>query len=242
MYAERLYAFVLPLTVSCGRAAGETVVKNRNITPERPADASAAAAQGSSAARTNVEDGSKDARRADALLAKRCLAGEVAAWEEFYAQCHDPLCLSIKVLLGRTGSDASLVDEIAAKVWYALVANDGELLSRYNPRRKARLITFMRALAKDEISRHFRSEVRRRERELVALRERPQYHGAELEHSNSSLSEFLGTLTLGEREFCGEYLLAPADEAGPQVYSSASIWQFTRRIYRKLTKFLAIRP
>ena len=72
---------------------------------------------------------------ADGLLAKRCLAGEVAAWEQLYAQCHEPLLVSIRIMLGSQSADANLVDEIAARVWYALVANDGELLSRYKPSR-----------------------------------------------------------------------------------------------------------
>ena len=33
----------------------------------------------------------------------------------------------------------NLVDEIAARVWYALVANDGELLARYKPNRRCSL-------------------------------------------------------------------------------------------------------
>ena len=85
-----------------------------------------------------------------------------------YAQCHDPLCASIRVMLGRRGSDVDFIDEIAARVWYRLVDNDGELLSRFSPERGARLITFMCALAKDEVCRHARNEVRRRDRELVA--------------------------------------------------------------------------
>ena len=48
--------------------------------------------------------------RADALLAQRCLAGEVAAWEQLYRQCHEPLLASIRVMLGRQSSDVSLVD------------------------------------------------------------------------------------------------------------------------------------
>ena len=58
-----------------------------------------------------------------------------AAWparwphgRRLYAQCHEPLLLSIRIMLGPRNTDANLVDEIAARVWYALVANDGELL------------------------------------------------------------------------------------------------------------------
>lgn len=80
-----------------------------------------------------VEDASKAFLQADRQLVDRCLAGEVAAWEEFYAQCHDPLCTAIRIMLGRPHGDPNLVDEIASRVWYALVANDGKLLGRYSP-------------------------------------------------------------------------------------------------------------
>jgi hypothetical protein len=177
--------------------------------------------------------------RADGLLAERCLAGEVAAWEQLYAQCHEPLLVSIGILLGRQNSDVNLVDEIAARVWYALVADDGELLARYDAARGARLVTFLRALAKDEIVRHFREEVRRRNRELLALRERPRHQERTLGQQVSSLAEFLCTLTPQERVFCSDYLLAEPAAEGP--YSSASIWQLSHRIYHKLLGFLNIR-
>lgn len=176
--------------------------------------------------------------RADGLLAKRCLAGEVAAWEELYAQCHEPLLVSTRILLGGQSKDADLVDEIAARVWYALVAKDGELLSRYNPKRGARLVTFLRALAKDEIARHIRGEVRRRKRELSSLRERPRDPMKDFGHSDDSLSEFLGTLTPHERVFCNDYLLAEPSGAKEQSHSTANIWQLSHRIYRKLLRFL----
>ena len=57
---------------------------------------------------------------------------------------------------GRTGTIPELVDEITARVWYALVADDGKLLERYDPSRGARLITFLRALTKGVASGYFR--------------------------------------------------------------------------------------
>ena len=175
---------------------------------------------------------------ADSLLAERCLAGEVAAWEQFYAQCHEPLLVSVRIMLGPQSSDANLVDEIAARVWYALVANDGELLARYKPDRGARLITFMRALAKDEMVRYFRAEIRRRNRELTTMRERPQHRGEDAGQPVNSLAEFLGTLTRHERGFCGDYLLAEPSGAVEQKYSRANIWQLSHRIRCKLLQFL----
>ena len=81
-----------------------------------------------------AEEVSEECLQADRKLVDRCLAGEVAAWEEFYAQCHDPLCTAIRIILGRSHGDANLVDEIAARVWYALVADDGALWSGIRPR------------------------------------------------------------------------------------------------------------
>ncbi len=79
-----------------------------------------------------MEDAAEAFLQADRQLVDRCLAGEVAAWEEFYAQCHKPLGTAIRIMLGRP-HDPNLVAEIAARVWYALVAKDGELLARYSP-------------------------------------------------------------------------------------------------------------
>ncbi len=185
------------------------------------------------------EDTDVTGTHGDGLLAERCLAGEVAAWEQLYAQCHQPLLVSIGILLGRQSSDANLADEIAARVWYALVANDGELLARYDATRGARLITFLRALAKNEIVRHFREEVRRRNRELSAIRERPRHQERTLSQQVNSLTKFLCTLTPQEKVFCSDYLLAePAAAEGP--YSSASIWQLSHRVYHKLLRFLNV--
>ena len=174
--------------------------------------------------------------QADLRLVKRCVDGEVAAWEELYAQCHEPLCTSIRAMLGRHG-DANLVDEIAARVWYAVVNNDGELLARYTPKRGARLITFLRTLARDEMGRYFRGEVRRHQREQAAMQDRPPPSGVDFAQTMGLLREFLGTLSVGEREFCQDHLLAQPNE-GQTQHTSASIWQRTRRIYKKFLRFL----
>ena len=174
----------------------------------------------------------------DYRLAERCLAGEVAAWEELYGMCHEPLCLSIKFMLCATGRDPNLVDEMAARVWYALVAKDGALLARYSPKRGARLITFLQSLAKDQISRHFRSEHRRSQRERTAVRERHTSGGFESEYSASDLNEFLATLTPQEYRFCCEILLADENTGGKRSRSKPNVWQLTHRVYQKLCGFL----
>ncbi len=177
----------------------------------------------------------------DRQLVDRCLRGDVAAWEELYEQCHPTLVKSIEILLGHGHSDQHLVDEIAARVWYALVADDGQLLARFDPDRGALLTTFLRMLAKDEVSRHFRTERRRRERELSALRERSRHQLADFNLPVASLSAFMATLTPHERGFCGEHLLSIPPESGEtrrEEPTPAAAWQLTHRIHKKLLKFL----
>lgn len=118
-----------------------------------------------------------EALAADARLAERCIAGEVAAWDELYAGCHDRLLASIVALLGGRSDDPNFVDEIAAQVWHALVKNDGELLLRYDPARGARLVTFIQTVAKDILNRHRRSERRRLDREGTVSAEHEQLAG-----------------------------------------------------------------
>ena len=176
----------------------------------------------------------------DRKLVERCLAGEVAAWEELYAQCHQPLLSLISAMLRQP--DASLVDEIAARVWYALVENDGELLGRFDPARGTRLITFMRALARDLAARHYRSELRRQKREREVLRQKSRYHIPEEDATDASLDEFMATLTPHERGFCSRHHLATPSDEGEQLASPDSVWQLTRRIRRKLLRFLHREP
>ena len=201
--------------------------------------------EGPKAERVNLESDGPDpaALEADRRLAKRCVAGEVAAWEEFYARCHDALLANVQTLLGDRTSDANVVDEIAAQVWYALVANDGKLLARYDPAHGGRLTTFMRAIAKDLVCRHFRSEQRRLDREREASQDKPPHHADDRDRLESSLDEFLETLEPGERQFCDEHLLSsPGDgngEAGQNgELSHAGFWRRTRRVYRRLLGFL----
>jgi hypothetical protein len=169
----------------------------------------------------------------DLQLAQRCVAGEVAAWEQIYAQCHDPLSASVKVMLGAQSRDANLVDEIVARVWYTLVANDGEVLAQYKPKRGS-LVTYMRTLARDQITRYFREELRRRKREQSSVRAQPLANSSPVD----SLAEFLGTLTPHEQVFCSENLLAESTGTVPEAQSTTNIWQTSHRIYRKLLRFL----
>lgn len=189
------------------------------------------------------DESSADGVRADAALVERCRAGEVAAWSEIYAQCHDSLLAAIKIMLGPQNGDLDLVDELAARVWYSLVANDGALLRKYNPKRSVRVITFLAALAKDQIMRYFRGERRRQKLEIEASHENAKCDTGRAIEPDASLSEFLLTLTPKERGFADQYLLAAAgpEEGVPDSgcgFSLSNIWQLTGRVRRKLLSFL----
>jgi DNA-directed RNA polymerase specialized sigma24 family protein len=189
----------------------------------------------------DLEKPSQEGALADQRLAERCVAGEVAAWEELYSQCHDPLLASIRSMLGARAADPSLVDEITARVWYALVEEDGAMLTRYDPERGARLITFLRALAKDIACRHFRTERRRRGREAAAGRERTREKSGNHEKSADSMHDFFTTLTPEEETFCHEHLLdTPSNGRGKGHLgnSTTSLWRWSRRVYEKLRRFL----
>ncbi len=211
-------------------------------------DDSTSRSRGSCAASADKQSSRRGLDNADGILrdkalVERCLAGEVGAWEELYAQCHDQMIRSVEIMLGPRAGDVDLVDEMAARVWHALVADDGQLLSRYEIDRGARLITFMRALAKDTISRHFRSERRRLQREREVLLERANYHTADHCEPITSLTEFLDTLTQAERTFCGEHLLtqtsAAAAAQAPLNSGGNNSRQLAFRIRKKLLKFVS---
>jgi len=59
-------------------------------------------------------------------------------------------------MLGPGRSDSSRVDEIASRVWYALVRNDGELFESFDPTRPKRLGASLREMARIEIMQYVR--------------------------------------------------------------------------------------
>lgn len=181
----------------------------------------------------------REAIQQDFCLAQRCFAGEVAAWEELHRLFNDKLTTTIRSLLRGRSTDFNLAEELAAQVWYALIADDGALMARFDPNRGARLITYMRMIAREVINRHFRSEHRRTAREIEALRRTSQHRSLEQDYTEVSLDEFLATLSQRERQFCQEYLCdVQPSTTGAAPMSRANIWQRTHRLYRRLLAFM----
>jgi hypothetical protein len=177
---------------------------------------------------------------ADRKLIERCLAGDVGAWSVLYQQTHDSLLATIRNFLGRAAQDRNLVEEIAARVWYALVKNDFELLAKFDVRRGCRLSTILSVLAKSETRMLFRSERRRRSREQLVSR--PELD-SELSIGPAALvsdEDFLGTLSPAERTFYLDVLVASSEQRqlAQQAYSSENIWQLNYRVRKKLERFI----
>ncbi len=172
----------------------------------------------------------------DRRLAERCISGEVAAWEELYGRFHGPLCRAISGMLGRGGSDLSRVDEIAARVWYALVRNDGALLGRFDPAQHTRLGGFLRGLARIEIMQYFRAEYRRRAQEAASPCRDGGGSAASDWQMAAMIEDFSSTLTVREQEFLEEHLLGQS-EGEKRDLSEASFWQLCHRIRSKLKAF-----
>ena len=175
---------------------------------------------------------------ADRALIDQCLSGEPQAWSALYRHCHDGLLGSIRAFLGRNASDASLVDEIAARVWYALVRDDFELLARYDVNRGCRLTTFLSVLAKTEARLLLRSERRRRIREHAVSRQESGRPVTSQSSETISEEEFVATLSPAERSFYDDVLKASCDAQEAVNYSPQNTWQLRHRVKKKLERFL----
>lgn len=174
----------------------------------------------------------------DRLLVERCLAHDPAAWSQMYARFHETLRSAIKAYLGRASQDANLLDEIAARVWYALVRDDFKLLAKFDAARGCRLATFLSVLAKSESRMLLRAERRRKTREQAVSKgeaERDPTSGALGRLSNE---EFVKSLSPAERKFYLEVLVTPGQLDDETDYTAQNAWQLRHRVRRKLERLL----
>jgi DNA-directed RNA polymerase specialized sigma24 family protein len=178
--------------------------------------------------------------RHDRLLVERCLAGDDDAWEQVYRQCHPRLLGFIDGMLRRRGAPADLRDDLAARVWHLVLADDGARLARFRADRGCRLSTFLSAIASKEILRHLRSEVRQRHRDGQSVRPAAEPDQASPWSVWAQLREFMGTLSPRERAYCEDCLLAePSSDAAAQ-FSDTNAWQLRHRVRRKLQNYLGV--
>jgi len=178
--------------------------------------------------------------RADRQLVDQCLCGDPAAWQQLYRQHHSRLTVAIAKLLPDQQNDINVVDEIAARVWYALVRNRAELLSRFDPARGRRLADFLGGIARMVARHYLRSERRRRRYERAGARKltcRKTVSDSELA---ATFDEFNGALTASEQHFIKDVLLSAACSqlSEGQRCSGSNLWQRRHRLRAKLLRFL----
>lgn len=176
-------------------------------------------------------------RQADQALVDRCRAGDGAAWQEIHDKCHSHLVRQIRFTLGDRARDGNLVEEIAAKVWYGLVADNGYLLERFQPEKGSGLEKYLAAIARFEVLRHQRGEIRRRRREQETQAARAASRNEhEITEMTLDFQDFLPQLTPREREFF--HCVLVGNNADDMNISAPNAWQLRHRIRRKLLTFL----
>lgn len=172
----------------------------------------------------------------DRALVDRCLAGRSSAWDELYRRHHNRLLAAIRAMIRSPKPDVNLTEEIAARVWFALVANNAQLLDRFDVKRGCRLSTYLAMIARSEASSLFRSERRRRKRERFASRaDRTRMSPGE-GSTRIDWQEFLLELTPREREFLLAFLVAHPQQHEKSMFSATNRWQLSSRIQHKLER------
>lgn len=175
---------------------------------------------------------------ADRRLVDQCLAHEPLAWSRLYLCCQQSLVASIRAFLGCHDSDPHLVDEIAARVWFSLVRNEGELLDRFDVNRGCRLTTFISVLAKAEARLLLRSERRRKSRERAASKPETTPQTLSISAETISEEEFMNTLSPAERTYYSEVLVTASNQESAPSYTKQNSWQLRHRVRKKLIRFL----
>ena len=191
--------------------------------------------------RCRGEDSIKDHVNGDRQIVDRCLSGDKQAWEGLYKEFHPRLQKGIQLLLGSEAANVHIIDEIAARVWYALLRDDLRLLGTYDADRESTLDGFLMGLARIEILRYTRAERRRHQHEMRSGRRRLQERRVSEWQLSTMMDEFVSTLTPAQQEFMERFLTAPAeDDPDPALNELSGICVRVRRhrIRRKLNDFL----
>lgn len=182
----------------------------------------------------------KSRAQADRQLIDRCLTGEDDAWQELFAQRHPGLLHASRSFLGYAGN-GELAEEIASRVWFALLRDGGRTLARFNPAQDQDFGNFLSGVARYEVLRHRRSERRRQSRETIAAQRTTPSRKVNDADVSLLLREFMATLASNEVGFMEECLLTPSAPNGhdsTRRLSQAAVWQRRHRLRLKLLAFL----
>lgn len=178
-----------------------------------------------------------DLGRVDRVLIDECLAGNADAWTRLYQKYQPRLLASIRASLASTLRRNDVIDEVASRVWYAVVSDNARLLARFAPGRNCQLGTYLSMLATTEVLRYLRSERRQQARNAVVGDRVTKDQAVRPGPMLCELDEFLDHLTPQERAFCKSELLDISSEMA-KPYSDQNAWQLRHRVLRKLRSFM----
>lgn len=165
-------------------------------------------------------------------LIAQCLQGEDTAWETLFHLYHPRLVNIIKALIRNEGG-MEQAEEIAARVWGSLCAEEYVRLRRYNPG-SGRLLGYLASMARRQMGRMRRTEMSRHSRECIVARKEGAWEEI---GCGVAIQEFLATLTCREREFCLSELLNQAMPASRSSMSRTNNWQLRCRVLKKFRRF-----
>lgn len=166
-------------------------------------------------------------------LVAQCLRGEDTAWEAFFHLYHPRLVTIIKRLMGNQ-SRGEQAEEIAASVWSSLCSEEYAHLRQYDPQ-AGRLLTYLAALARNELWKRTRSEKSRHSRECSVARKEADWDDVD---RGLAIQEFLATLTRREREFCLTELLRETKAVPASPVSRVNGWKLRSRVLKKFRNYM----
>lgn len=171
---------------------------------------------------------------------QQCLADDERAWEKLYRRYYPRLKKAIELLLGVDAAEFHLIEEIAARVWYAVLKDGRRLLAAYDPDRDTALDSFFMGLARIEILQYMRSERRRHMHEIAGGRIKLEEQRVSDWQMGVMMNEFAATLTPGEKKFMDGSMIGPVEGQDNEESSlpPTTVWTRRHRIRRKLRSFL----
>jgi hypothetical protein len=174
-------------------------------------------------------------RGAERALVGRCLAGDEEDWRTLFLQQRPRILATIGKCLGRMARDHNLMEEIAARVWLALVVKDRDRLRRFDPER-GRLGDYLGSVTYQQVQLYFRRQRRRPEvllPEELLFRVPAPPPVASLE----AFRDFGATLAPQEQRFLAHLLGLPAEPGAPPL-SAVNYRKLKQRVLAKFRAFM----
>jgi DNA-directed RNA polymerase specialized sigma24 family protein len=175
----------------------------------------------------------REAAQREYDLVQRVLTGDQHAWYLLFHDQQPRLIARVRQLLGPMHRHEDLAEEVAARVWCAVLADDGHLLRVYDPK-CGRLGTYLGRRAYFEMISLLRTSANRSRHESGYRRRRTEAVEQLALPETLVWQEILPRLTDTERHFFHEYLLCRSSSPLPPL----NIGQLRHDIRRKIVAYL----